>query len=85
MTVGTIFLLFCYLREIITLPQLPQHRIETINATKNNGVIIEVFVGLLSLFTLKRADLLELIRQTFFEANQNVFTKEQHFGFEAAA
>jgi hypothetical protein len=65
---------------------MPQYQIETITETKLNGVIIETLTGLLSIFNaLNRADILKLIRQTFVETNQNVFTKEQHFGFEAAA
>jgi heme/copper-type cytochrome/quinol oxidase subunit 3 len=81
-TVGTIFLLFCYLREIITInePWKPK--------TGSNGIVIETLVGLMSSIfskTLSRQALLNAIPNMQVNWARYSFTKEQHFGFEAAA
>jgi len=84
-TVGTIFLLFCFIREIITITSLFQIP-DTF--TQYNGVLFEVPSALLSTLTfgkISREDLITFLYYLQFRMGKYAFTKEQHFGFEAAA
>jgi cytochrome c oxidase subunit 3 len=84
-TVGTIFLLFCFVREIITLSQWVRFNNLTLGS---NGVLIEICIGILMLLTLNRItreSWLKLLRNLNIKLANYGFTNEQHFGFEAAA
>lgn len=84
-TVGTIFLLFCLLREILTIPKW-----NTIYflSSKSNGALLESIIGTIVLLTnrkVSRVEMLNLLHQSALKITKYSFTKEQHFGFEAAA
>lgn len=87
-TVGTVFLLFCLLREIATIP--PWNKLYRLDSGKSNGAVIESLIGsslfiVFAMDRISRADLLNYLRQSAINMSKYSFTKEQHFGFEAAA
>ena len=78
-TVGTIFLLFCFVREIFTINPL-------LSTYAAKPVFIEIIVGTISMIThIPRSTLFEKIENIQLYLSRFAFTKEQHFGFEAAA
>lgn len=82
-TVGTIFLLFCFIREIITIPQVGIR----VNR-KANGFIAEFLAGMIIIFSAKKVSHSQALnRLSRFQLHlaRYSFTKDQHFGFEAAA
>jgi heme/copper-type cytochrome/quinol oxidase subunit 3 len=66
-TIGTIFLLFCFTREMITLS-------EPIRLSK-----------LRKKYRFINDEIVPLLQQIQINMSRYAFTKEQHFGFEAAA
>lgn len=81
-TIGVIFLLFCFVREILTASPL---------VNENSGLVLTLFkkfgylLGLEDSRAATNQEVISNINKLQESLGQYAFTKYQHFGFEAAA